>query len=135
MSRSLTGGDAWPSASRAGRWSSSLASSAPSPGTSLKLSPHYRINFAVEQPGSVALWQQLLPHVLAAIVPDRDLDRVAEEVSWLLGRAALYRQTRGERRAALPLFQRAYAENRARLGDDHPTLCTPPTTSPPTCPR
>ena len=31
-----------------------------------------------------------------------------------------YRQTRGEPRAALPLLQRAYAINRARLGDDHP---------------
>ena len=31
-----------------------------------------------------------------------------------------YRQTRGEPRAALPLFQRAHAARRARLGDDHP---------------
>ena len=54
-------------------------------------------------------WQQLLPHVLAAVDPDRRLDDVPDELSWLLDCAARYRLTRGEARAALPLFQRAHA--------------------------
>lgn len=65
-------------------------------------------------------WQQLLPHVLAATDPARSLHQVAEQVAWLLDRAATYRLTRGEPRAALPLFRRAHALYRAQLGDDHP---------------
>ena len=64
-------------------------------------------------------WQQLLPHVLAAVEPDRPLDEVPDELFWLLDRAAAYRQTRGEPGAALPLVQRAHDINQARLGDDH----------------
>ena len=70
-------------------------------------------------------WQQLLPHVLAAVDPDRPLDDVPDEVSWLLDRAASYRQTRGEPRAALPLFERAYACTVRRAGrrpPRHPRL-------------
>jgi hypothetical protein len=66
------------------------------------------------------LWQQLLPHVLAAVHPERPLDDVAYELVWLLVRAATYRHTRGEPRVALPLFRRAYSTSRARFGDDHP---------------
>jgi hypothetical protein len=40
-------------------------------------------------------WRRLLPHVLAAIDPQRSLEPVASEVSWLLDRAATYLQTRG----------------------------------------
>ena len=40
-------------------------------------------------------WQELLPHVLAAVDPDRQLDDVRDEVSWLLTKAAGYRLTRG----------------------------------------
>jgi tetratricopeptide (TPR) repeat protein len=69
-------------------------------------------------------WQQLLPHVLAAVEPDRPVDDVADEVLWLLDRAATYRQNRGDPRAALPLFERAHATVRARLGDDHPHTLT-----------
>ena len=58
--------------------------------------------------------------MLAAVDPDRGLDDVPDELSWLLDRAASYRQTRGQARAALPLFERAYATRRVRLGDDHP---------------
>ena len=66
-------------------------------------------------------WQQLLPHVLAAVATDRALDELPDELSWLLVTAADYRQTRGEYDAALPLSKRAYAANRARLGNDHPS--------------
>jgi hypothetical protein len=66
------------------------------------------------------MWQQLLPHVLASTDPVRPLDQVPDQVSWLLGQAASYRHTRGEPRAALPLFARAHSLDRTRLGDDHP---------------
>ena len=69
-------------------------------------------------------WQQLLPHVLAAVDPERRLDEIPDEVSLLLNFAAGYRLTRGEPRAALPLFQRGYATRRAQLGDDHPDTLT-----------
>ena len=65
-------------------------------------------------------WQQLVPHVLAAVDPDRRLDDVPDELSWLLDRAASYQRTFGQAGAALPLFQRALATRRDRLGDDHP---------------
>jgi tetratricopeptide (TPR) repeat protein len=58
--------------------------------------------------------------VFAAVAPDRPLDDVADDVSWLLDRAATYRQALGDPRPALPLFQRAYALDRNRMGDDHP---------------
>jgi tetratricopeptide (TPR) repeat protein len=70
-------------------------------------------------------WRQFLPHVLTATDADRSLDQAAAEVSWLLDRAASYLQTRGEPRAALPLFERAYRQYRNRLGEDHvSTLAT-----------
>jgi tetratricopeptide (TPR) repeat protein len=65
-------------------------------------------------------WRRLLPLVLAATDSERPLADVPDEVSWLLDRAAAYRHSRGEPRAALPLFHRAYALRRHRLGDDHP---------------
>ena len=64
-------------------------------------------------------WGALLPHVLAATDVERDLEQVLDDVPWLLDRAATYRQARGEPRAARPLFERANALNRSRLGDDH----------------
>jgi hypothetical protein len=45
---------------------------------------------------------------------------VAEDVDWLLDRAATYLQARGEPRAARIHSQRAYDRRRARQGDDHP---------------
>jgi hypothetical protein len=74
---------------------------------------------AWESPTTWPRWQALLPHVLAASDPRRPLDDMAGTVSWLLDRAATYRQTRGEPRAALPLFRRAHDLDRERLGDDH----------------
>jgi tetratricopeptide (TPR) repeat protein len=65
-------------------------------------------------------WQSMMPHVLAAVVADRSLDDLVSEVSWLLDRAANYQQTRGNPRGALPLYERAHALRRDRLGDDHP---------------
>jgi tetratricopeptide (TPR) repeat protein len=69
-----------------------------------------------------AVWprcQLLLPHVLAATDLNRPINDVPEEVAWLLQLAAMYQLTRGEPRAALSLFRRAYASTRGRLGDDH----------------
>ena len=68
-------------------------------------------------------WQQLLPHVLVAVDPERIPD-VDDGVSWLLDHVANYRHSRGEPRAALPLSRRAYAADRTRLGDDHPATLT-----------
>jgi hypothetical protein len=65
-------------------------------------------------------WRQLLPHVRVATDPERDLDAVSEEVSWLLGTAATYLQSQGQPRAGLALSQRSHMMCRARLGDDHP---------------
>jgi tetratricopeptide (TPR) repeat protein len=75
-------------------------------------------------PAAWPLWQALMPHVLATTDPARLLDQANDDLLWLLQHAAIYLLTRGELRAALPLFQRAHAAHRERLGDDHPdTLC------------
>ena len=82
-------------------------------------------------PGEVAdnpavwpAWQKLLPHVLAAVADDRPVDDVADEVSWLLGRAGWNQLARSDPSAALPLFERAYTRSRDRLGADHPDTLT-----------
>jgi tetratricopeptide (TPR) repeat protein len=76
-------------------------------------------------PEAWPVWQELLPHVLAAIDPDRAPAGVPDEMSWLVDRAASYLQTRGQPRTALPLFERAYAADQERLGDDaRPTLAS-----------
>jgi tetratricopeptide (TPR) repeat protein len=65
-------------------------------------------------------WRQLLPHVLVVTDPHRSLIGVEEDVAWLLDRAGLYLQNRGEPAIARPLFERALDLRRCRLGDDHP---------------
>ncbi len=65
-------------------------------------------------------WWQLLPHVLAATDPGRPLEPAGDDVAWLLDRAASYLQTRGEPGPARPLFERALADRRRVLGEDHP---------------
>jgi tetratricopeptide (TPR) repeat protein len=65
-------------------------------------------------------WRQLLPHVLVATDPHRDLAGVEEDVAWLLNRAAKYLQSQGEPTPARPLFERARDLCRSLLGDDHP---------------
>ncbi|MGH4006575.1 MAG: FxSxx-COOH system tetratricopeptide repeat protein, partial [Pseudonocardiaceae bacterium] len=52
-------------------------------------------------------WRRLLPHALTATDASRALDDAADDVAWLLDRAATYLQTRGEPAASLPLFERA----------------------------
>jgi tetratricopeptide (TPR) repeat protein len=66
------------------------------------------------------VWRQLLPHVLVATAPHRNLTGVDEDVAWLLDRAADYLQTRGESALAQPLFERAWGLRRSILGEDHP---------------
>ena len=75
-------------------------------------------------PGAWPQWQQLLPHVLTAVEPSRSLDTVADELSWLLDRSAIYQLTRGNPHTALPPLQRAYALRRDRLGAEHPDTLT-----------
>jgi hypothetical protein len=75
-------------------------------------------------PTAWPVWQELLPHVLAAIDPDRALDGVPDELSSLLSHAASYVRVRGQPRAALPLSERAFAAARARLGDDAESTLT-----------
>jgi tetratricopeptide (TPR) repeat protein len=65
------------------------------------------------------IWRQLLPHVVVAIDDNRIRDRAADTVIWLLDRAALYLQSRGEAASAQPLAERALGLQRSRLGDDH----------------
>jgi hypothetical protein len=71
---------------------------------------------------NLAAWRQLLPHVLVATDPHRNLTGVEEDVAWLLNRAGIYLQTPREPRPApaRSLFERAWDLRRSRLGDDHP---------------
>jgi hypothetical protein len=73
-----------------------------------------------DNPPTWPAWRQLLPHVLVATDPHRNLDQVGQDVAWLLDRAAEYLQTRGEPASARPLHERAWELRRSRLGDDHP---------------
>jgi tetratricopeptide (TPR) repeat protein len=73
-----------------------------------------------DNPQSWPAWRQLLPHVLSATDPHRDLTGVEEDVAWLLNRAAEYLKSRGEPATARPLCERAWDLRRSRLGDDHP---------------
>ena len=73
-----------------------------------------------ENPPTWPVWRQLLPHVLVATDPQRDLTGVEEDVAWLLNRAALHLQIRGEPAPARPLFERARDLRRSLLGHDHP---------------
>jgi tetratricopeptide (TPR) repeat protein len=65
-------------------------------------------------------WRQLLSHVLTATDSHRTLVGVEQDVAWLLDRAGLYLQSRGEPATAHPLFERALDLRRTRLGNDHP---------------
>jgi DNA-binding SARP family transcriptional activator len=65
-------------------------------------------------------WRQLLPHVLVATDPHRNLIGVEEETAWLLERAGKYSLTRGGAALAQPLFERARALRSSLLGEDHP---------------
>jgi tetratricopeptide (TPR) repeat protein len=73
-----------------------------------------------DNPPAWPAWRQLLPHVLAATDPHRNLTTVEDDVAWLLDRTATYLYTRGEPGPARPLFERARDLRRSRLGDDHP---------------
>jgi tetratricopeptide (TPR) repeat protein len=72
-----------------------------------------------ENPPAWPTWRPFLPHILAAIDPHRDLTGVEDEVAWLLERAAEYLHSRGQPSSARPLFERALAQRRCTLGDDH----------------
>ncbi|MGW5715303.1 FxSxx-COOH system tetratricopeptide repeat protein [Amycolatopsis sp. NPDC003865] len=71
-------------------------------------------------PSAWPIWQPLLPHILVATDSERDLQPAISDVAYMLERAAIYLQTRGDPRAALPLFERSYELFRAARGDDHP---------------
>jgi tetratricopeptide (TPR) repeat protein len=75
-------------------------------------------------PGGWPLWRRLLPHVLAAAGRDAALEAVPAEATRLLDRAATYLLTRGEPRAALAVYERAYDVRRDKFGDDHPDTLT-----------
>jgi hypothetical protein len=70
-----------------------------------------------ENPQVWPAWRQLLPHVLVATDPHRPLTEVEEDVAWLLDRAGLYLQCRGEPATARPLFERAWGLRRSQLGN------------------
>jgi tetratricopeptide (TPR) repeat protein len=72
-------------------------------------------------PAGWLTWRQLLPHVLAVTDTGRDLDSASSvDASWLLSRAGVYLQSRGEPRPARPLVERAFELNQRLLGEDHP---------------
>ncbi|KDN22787.1 FxSxx-COOH system tetratricopeptide repeat protein [Amycolatopsis rifamycinica] len=71
-------------------------------------------------PPAWPLWQSLLPHLLVATGSSRDVQPAISDVAYLLDRAASYLQTRGEPRAALPLFERSYKLCVEVNGVDHP---------------
>jgi tetratricopeptide (TPR) repeat protein len=73
-----------------------------------------------DNPTTWPAWRQLLPHVLVAIDPHRNLTTAEQDVAWLFDRAASYLQIRGEPGPARPLFERALDLRRSQLGVDHP---------------
>ncbi|MGH3873763.1 MAG: FxSxx-COOH system tetratricopeptide repeat protein [Pseudonocardiaceae bacterium] len=73
-----------------------------------------------DNPPAWPAWRELLPHVLVTTDPHRHLTGVEEDVAWLLYRAGLYLQTRGELAVARPLLERAWELCRSTRGDDHP---------------
>jgi tetratricopeptide (TPR) repeat protein len=73
-----------------------------------------------DNPQAWPAWRQLLPHVLVATDPHRNLTGIEEDVAWLLDHAAEYLHTRGEPAPARPLFERVLDLRRSMLGDDHP---------------
>ncbi|MGH3800707.1 MAG: FxSxx-COOH system tetratricopeptide repeat protein, partial [Pseudonocardiaceae bacterium] len=77
--------------------------------------PNPRMN-----PATWPEWRQLLPHVLAATDPHRNLDQANEDVARLLNQAGNYLHRRGEPVVALPMFQRADELSCRVLGEDHP---------------
>ncbi len=75
-------------------------------------------------PGGWPLWRRLLPHVLAAAGRDVALAAVPTEATRLLDRAGGYLLGRGEVKAAVAPYVRAYDVRRATFGDDHPDTLT-----------
>jgi tetratricopeptide (TPR) repeat protein len=75
-------------------------------------------------PGGWPFWRRLLPHVLAAAGHDAALKAVPADATRLLDRAATYLLIRGEPRAALAVYERAYDVRRDKFGDDHPDTLT-----------
>jgi DNA-binding SARP family transcriptional activator len=73
-----------------------------------------------DNPPTWPAWRQLLPHVLVTTDPHRHLSEVNKDVAWLLHRAGLYLQNRGELTAARQLLERARDLHRSTPGDDHP---------------
>lgn len=72
-----------------------------------------------ENPQAWPVWRQLLPHVLVATDPNRNLSAVEEDVAWLLVRVAMYLTAQGEAAPARSLFERAWDLRRRLLGNDH----------------
>jgi len=78
-----------------------------------------------EAPQDWPRWQQLLPHVLAAIHHDFSATPTNPDTSsWLLDRAAACLQVLGQPAEARPLLERALAITEATFGPDHPTFIT-----------
>jgi hypothetical protein len=70
-------------------------------------------------PGTWPRWRQLLPHVLVATEDVAGLEHI-DQLAWLLDRAGMYLQARGDPVAAEPMFERALAVRTAELGEEHP---------------
>src|SRR5664280_2187442 len=75
----------------------------------------------LHQPDAWPRWRQLLPHVLVACA-ERPDPVEPSATSWLLDRAGIYLQSRGEPAAARLLLERALAIHDAAYGPDHPAV-------------
>ncbi|WP_439383254.1 FxSxx-COOH system tetratricopeptide repeat protein [Amycolatopsis lexingtonensis] len=71
-------------------------------------------------PASWPRWQALLPHILTVCTSERALPTRTTEVAYLLDRAGIYLQTRGNLRAAILLQERAYTVAKDAYDHDHP---------------
>jgi len=68
-------------------------------------------------------WRQLLPHVLTATAHHDDANpTAARATSWLLDRAATYKQTHGQPGIARPLLERALHIRETTYGSDPPEV-------------
>jgi len=73
-----------------------------------------------DNPPAWPVWRQLLPHVMVATDPHRNLTGAEQDVAWLLDRAATYLRNWAQTDLARRLCERALDLRRSRLGDDHP---------------
>ena len=79
----------------------------------------------LSRPESWRRWQQLIPHIMAIVDPDKPAlkdGRNLKDLRWILDRAIAYLQMHGHPGAAIPLLRRAVAIAELTYGKDHPIV-------------